>query len=92
MLCMECVDLKRLDAPNSQLVSTNALISECLRKKTTKFFAQPPMFTNGNKKPQSIEYKHVSKRKHEVAPQLPIGDDVSALQPLRSSVLLVLNP
>jgi hypothetical protein len=51
MLCMESIDLKRLDAPNSHLLPINALISACLQKKTTKSFGQPPMFTNGNTKP-----------------------------------------
>jgi hypothetical protein len=59
----------------------------CLQKKTTKFVAQPPAFTPGNTEGQSYENKHVIKRKLAVAPQLPIGDDVSALLPLRSSVL-----
>jgi hypothetical protein len=44
---------------------------------TAEFFAQPYVFTLGNRNTQSTENKHVIKRKLAVAPQLPIGDDVS---------------
>jgi hypothetical protein len=57
------------------------LCMECLQKKTTKFVAQPPAFTPGDTEAQSVENKHVIKRKLTVATQLPIGDDVSALTP-----------
>jgi hypothetical protein len=50
----------------------------CLQKKTNKFVAQQPAFTPGDTKSQLTENKHVIKRKLAVAPQLPIGDDVSA--------------
>jgi hypothetical protein len=43
-------------------------------------------FTAGNAKTQVIESKRVIKRKPWAALQFPIGDDVSALLPLRSSV------
>ena len=47
-----------------------------------------PVFTAGNTKSQASETKHVSNRELCVPLQLPIGDDVSALNPLRSSVAL----
>jgi hypothetical protein len=43
-------------------------------------------FTAGNLKIQAIESKHVINRELWVALQFPIGDDVSDLNPLRSSV------
>jgi hypothetical protein len=54
----------------------------------------PTAFTAGNVKIQVIERKHVINREPWVALQFPIGDDVSALNPLRSSVevFLYANP
>ena len=48
-------------------------------------------FTAGNAKIQVIESKHVINRELWVALQFPIGDDVSALHPLRSSVPFVFS-
>jgi hypothetical protein len=48
--------------------------------------SKTPVFTAGNTKTQAIETKYVSNRELWVPLQLPIGDDVSALNPLRSSV------
>ena len=45
----------------------------------------PTAFTDGNVKIQVTERKHVINRELWVALQFPIGDDVSALHPLRSS-------
>jgi hypothetical protein len=42
-------------------------------------------FTVGNAKSQVVESKHVINRELWVALQFPIGDDVSAFHPLRSS-------
>jgi hypothetical protein len=52
------------------------------------------VFTAGNTKTQAIETKHVTNRELCAPLQLPIGDDVSALHPLRSSVevLPLANP
>jgi hypothetical protein len=44
-----------------------------------------PVFTAGNAKTQTTETKHVINRELCVPLQLPVGDDVSGLQPLRSS-------
>ena len=48
-------------------------------------------FTAGNAKIQAIESKHVINRELWAALQFPIGDDVSALHPLRSSATLCLE-
>jgi predicted ATPase len=48
-------------------------------------------FTAGNVKIQVTERKHVINRELWVALQFPIGDDVSALNPLQSSVPFVFN-
>jgi hypothetical protein len=52
---------------------------------------QTPMFSRENSKLQMIETAHVNKRKQAFTNQYPIGDDVSALQPLRSSAYLLLT-
>jgi hypothetical protein len=51
-----------------------------------------PVFTAGNRKTQTTETKHVSNRELCAPLQLPIGDDLSALNPLRSSVPVSLAP
>ena len=51
-----------------------------------------PLFTVGNAKTQITEKKDVSNSELRVPLQLPIGDDVSALNPLRSSVPFALAP
>jgi hypothetical protein len=55
---------------------------------------QIPLFTIGNAKTQITEKTYVSNRELRVPLQFPIGDDVSALNPLRSSVevLPLANP
>ncbi len=73
------IPLKRLDASTAPPVSANRCrLHECC----------PPLptFTAGNAKTQTIESKHVINRELWVALQFPIGDDVSALYPLQSSV------
>jgi len=46
---------------------------------------QTPVFSRENSKVQMIETAHVNKRKQSSMNQHPVGDDVSALHPLRSS-------
>ena len=46
---------------------------------------QTPMFSRENSNLQMIETAHVNERKHASTNQHPVGDDVSTLQPLRSS-------
>jgi hypothetical protein len=43
------------------------------------------VFTQENESSQAAENKSVNRRKLPAAPQFPVGDDVSALNPLRSS-------
>jgi hypothetical protein len=43
------------------------------------------MFSRENSELQMIETAHVNKRKQVFTNQYPVGDDVSTLQPLRSS-------
>ena len=71
--------LMRLDASTALPVSAN-------RRRLYECFPPSPTFTDGNAKTQVIESKHVINRELWIALQFPIGDDVSALNPLRSSV------
>jgi hypothetical protein len=46
-------------------------------------------FTPGNTETQVAENKRVDRCKLPVAQQFPVGDDVSSLQPLRSSAVFI---
>lgn len=56
------------------------------RRHCSEILPTTAVFTDGNTKTQATETTHVSKRELCAPLQLPIGDDVSALHPLRSSV------
>jgi hypothetical protein len=77
---VEC--LQRLDASSDLAVCANAGVDAMTEEKPLNnrcLHLETP-------KEQTIETKHVTIRKLCVALQLPIGDDVSALHPLQSSV------
>jgi hypothetical protein len=74
----------RLDASTALPVSAN-------RRRLYECCPPSPTFTAGNAKTQVFESKHVINRELWVALQFPIGDDVSAYYPLRSSVALCIQ-
>jgi hypothetical protein len=86
MPCLELLSLKRLDAFHTSPVSTISLSQRIYLRKVQRRYSRMLTFTTGNTKTQLTETKHVSNRKLGATPQLPFGDDVSAIHPLHRSV------
>lgn len=78
--------LNRWDAPYLLPVSINALVTACLRMKTSGTIQEQPRTHMYTQLAQFIETKDVTRHALRCTSQQPFGDDVSTLYPLRSSV------